>query len=164
MEGKPIRSHGGFNGLSKSKNVAAVGSYPFDTDFLQFPQGLLQIIRDDELSVAKFTHDNRMNYLVATGKKISNKYAPTSSRCSVSGLLSRPDLIRKYGLKLSADSAFEVSNTQLPIFLNNELVTNDVLKLINTKRFSTLIVSEGYGKNGQPGAVNAFLFYTNESQ
>ena len=164
VEGKPIRSHGGFNGLNKLGDVAAVGSYPFNTDFLQLPQGLIQTLRDDELSVAKFIHDNRMNYLIATGEKISRKYAPSSITSNVSGLLSRPDLIRKYGIKLNADSTFEIPNTQLPIFVNNEVVTNEVLKLINTKRFSTLIVSEEYGKNGQPGAANAFLFYTNESQ
>ena len=141
-----------------------MGSYPFDSDFLQLPPGLIQIVRDDELSVAKFSHDNRMKYLIETGKKISSKYAPSSSRCDVSALLSRPDLIKKYGIKLNADSTIEISNTQLPLFVNNELITNDMFKLINTKLFSTLIVSEKYGKNGQPGAVSAFLFYTNESR
>ena len=160
VEGKPIRSHGGFNGLIKSKNVAAVGSYPFDTDFLQVPQELVQIIRDDELSVAKFIQDNRMKYLVATGRKISNKYAPSSSTYNVDVLLSRPDLIRKYGIKLNADSTIDISNVQLPVFVDNETVTNEVLRLINTQKLSTLIVSEEYGKNGQPGAVNALLFYT----
>lgn len=164
VDGGPIRSHGGYNGLNTLKTVAAVGSYPFNSDFLRIPQELVQIARDEELSTAKFIHDNRIKYLIATGKKISDKYAPSSTVFNISGLLNRPDIIRKYGIKLNTDSTLDVSDTNLPIFINNEPVSNTVVKHINIKKFATLISSEEYGKNNQQGAVRALLFYTNDLQ
>ena len=155
IDGKPIRSHGGFNGLNELKNVAAVGSI--------LPQGLVQMAREEELSVTKFIHHNRMKYLIATGTKLSSKYGSgTTNIANVNAMLARPDLIRKYGIRLNADSTFDISDAYLPLFINNEPVTNTVLKRVHSKHFSTLMISEEYGQNGQSGAVNALLFYTKE--
>lgn len=155
VDGKPIRSHGGFNGLNELKNVAAVGS--------TLPQRLVQTARQEELSVTKFIQDNRMKYLIATGTKLSSKYGPgTTSIANVNAMFTRPDLIRKYGIELNADSTVGISDAYLPLFINNELVTNTVLKRVHIKHFNTLMISEEYGQNGQSGAVNALLFYTKE--
>jgi hypothetical protein len=163
LEGKPIRSYGGFNGLNKLNDVAAVGSYPFNNNLLHLPQKLIQTAREEELSVTKFINDNRMNYLIETGKEISSGYGPGSTTISdVVRILSRTDLVGRYGIKLSADSTLTILDSHLPVYINNELVTNNVLKRINVKSFNTLIISEQYSGNGQLGTVNALLFYTKE--
>ncbi len=160
VAGKPIRSHGGFNGLNTLKTVAVVSSYPFGEDF---PQGLLQIVRDDEQSVATFIHTHRMKYLIAASEELSHKYGPgTTAISNVSGLLARPYLVSKYGIRLNTDSTLDITDSSLPLFINNEPVTNTVLKRIPIKNFSTLMISETYSQNGQPGAARALLFYTKE--
>lgn len=162
VDGKPIQSYGGFNGLNKSNNVAVVDSYPFDEDFLHLPRELMQTLREEEASVATFIRTNRSKYLMTAGQKVSTQYGTCSNVTNVDGLLARPDITQKHSITLSADGTLAIADTRLPLFIDNKPVANELLKRINVKMFKWIMFSEVCGQNGQPGVVKALLFYTNE--
>lgn len=166
INGGPIRSHGGFNGLNTLKTVAVVDSYPFDEDMLRLPRRLAQIVRDEEQSVATFIQDRKMEYLVLTGKKKYghlgmgfrqfDKEAIRMQSSPNSSISVKPD-----GFLLINESPGEV----IKVFINNEPVTLEDIKRLKISQLYTLAVILGYDNAAQKRTMTDYLlFYVNEDK
>ena len=164
VAGGPIRSHGGYNGFNTLKTVAAVGSYPFNDDFLHVPQGLVQIARNEELPITKLIHNKKMDSLIAEGER---KYGHLGlgfrqfNREEIKKQ-SRPNS----AISVKSDGSIAINETAgwiIKVFINNEPTTLDAVQLLKITQVHTVAVILGYDNAAQKRTgTDYLLFYLDE--
>ncbi|GAB4028410.1 M56 family metallopeptidase [Spirosoma koreense] len=166
VNGGPIRSHGGYNGLNTLNTVAAVGSYPFNNDFLHIPQGLVAMARDEELSTARSTVNKKIEDLIAEGQRTYGHLGIGLRRFSPKEIIEQTEprsfvRVDPNGY-LSVDNAVNLAN----VFINNKPATSEDIRRIKIDRLYTLAVLYGYASAKQQERKQAgtryLLFYINE--
>ncbi|UFH56221.1 M56 family metallopeptidase [Spirosoma sp. KNUC1025] len=164
VDGGPIRSHGGYNGINTLKAVAAVGSYPFKSDFLHIPPGLVQIARNEELPLIRPVEDQKMEALLTEGQR---KYGHLGMGFRK---FSQKEIIKQStptsSLSVTSDGSLVINEGPGPwvikAFINNVPVTIDEVRKLKISQLYTFAVILGYDSALQKrSGVDYFLFYVN---
>ena len=164
LDGGPIRSHGGYNGLNTLKTVAAVGSYPFREDFLHIPQGLVQIARNEELPISTSIADQKMDSLLAEGQRKYGHLGMGFRRFNQQEITKQSTPNSSLGV--TPDGSISVNEGPGPwvikAFINNEPATLEEVRKLKISQIYTFAVILGYDSAMQKrSGVNYFLFYVN---
>lgn len=163
VEGKPIQSYGGFNGLNTLRDVAVVESYPFDSDFLQLPQRLIQTVRDDKLFISKLLDDKKMETMIAEGKHKYGHLGIGFRRFDKEEVKMQSGL--NSHLSVKSDGSLSVDNAVrfTEIFINNEPASHEAVRLRMIDQLYTVVSILGTDSSGQKrSGVTYLLFYFNE--
>lgn len=164
VSGAPIRSYGGYNGFNTMKTVAAVGSYPFNNNFLHIPLRLVQIARDEELPATKLIEDKKMEELIAVGQR---KYGHLGIGFRK---FDKEDIIKQStpnsSLSVTPDGSLTINEIPghwvVKAFINNEPVTLDEVRKLRISQIYTFAVVLGYDSTLQKrSGTDYFFFYVN---
>ncbi len=163
VDGGPIRSHGGYNGINSLNTVAAVGSYPFNADFLHIPQELIQIARNEESSFAKLTDDKKMEGLIAEGNR---KYGPLGigfRRFSKEEIKKQSTPNSAISVKPDGSIVINEAPGIIKAFINNEPTTLDNIQRLKINQLYTVAVILGYdAATNKRNGTNYLFFYVNK--
>ncbi len=164
VNGGPIRSHGGYNGINALKTVAAVGSYPFKNDFLHIPQGLIQIASNEELPVTKSINDQKMDSLLAEGQRKYGYLGMGFRKFNQHEIIEQSKPNSSLGVK--PDGSLYVNEGPSPwvikAFINNEPATLEEVRKLKISQIYTFAVILGYDSAMQKrSGTDYFLFYVN---
>ncbi len=164
INGGPVRSHGGYNGINTLKTVAAVGSYPFKNDFLHIPQGLMQIARNEELPITKSVNDQKMDSLILAGERKYGHLGMGFRKFNQSEIIKQSTPNSSLGV--APDGSLYVNEGPSPwvikAFINNEPATLKEVRRLKISQIYTFAVILGYDSAMQKrSGVDYFLFYVN---
>ncbi|GAB4030588.1 M56 family metallopeptidase [Spirosoma gilvum] len=161
-DNKPIPSIAGFVGIGPKSHTAGTGGLRYYKDY-EIPEQLRKKAAEDEKFVIELIKDQAMEKLVQAGQRKYGHLGIGPRRFSKEEIISQSGS-NSY-LTVQPDSSLSVDETAdyAKVFINNEPVAPQAIRMWKIKQFYTLVVLYGKGSDSdkRPG-MRYLLFYFNE--
>lgn len=159
---KPIPSIAGYIGLGTKMGEAGTGGLRYYKN--DFPETLRKVAAEEELGVAQFFKEHRLDYLIYEGNQKFKDLGNGSSTYPKEFFKNK--LTKSSGLIIHPDGSLSIDESlgNVKIFVNNEPKERESVNTIKFNQLHSIVKRSQYNPARKESFTSALLIYISEPQ